>query len=59
MLKAGIECMRYHRETTSEERAETLKKIQERGGVLVCIDAAARGLDIQNDSHIIQLKSYI
>lgn len=52
--KAGIECMCYHRETTSEERAETLKVFQEKGGVLVCTDAAARGLDIQNVSHIIQ-----
>lgn len=54
LLKAGIECMRYHRETSSEERAETLKVFQEKGGVLVCTDAAARGLDIQNVSHIIQ-----
>lgn len=54
LLRDGIECMRYHRETSSEERAETLKVFQEKGGVLVCTDAAARGLDIQNVSHIIQ-----
>jgi superfamily II DNA/RNA helicase len=57
LLKAGIECMRYHRETSSEERAETLNVFQEKGGVLVCTDAAARGLDIQNVSHIIQVFS--
>eukprot|EP00252_Welwitschia_mirabilis_P026912 TRINITY_DN9012_c0_g1_i1.p1 TRINITY_DN9012_c0_g1~~TRINITY_DN9012_c0_g1_i1.p1 ORF type:complete len:310 (-),score=77.98 TRINITY_DN9012_c0_g1_i1:469-1365(-) len=52
--KSGIECMRYHKETPTEERNQNLKQFQEEGGVLVCTDAAARGLDIPHVSHVIQ-----
>ncbi|KAH9303843.1 hypothetical protein KI387_008247, partial [Taxus chinensis] len=54
LLKDGIECMCYHRDTSPEERAQSLKAFQEKGGVLVCTDSAARGLDIPNVWHIIQ-----
>ncbi|KAI5054992.1 hypothetical protein GOP47_0030137, partial [Adiantum capillus-veneris] len=55
ILKQGeIQCSCYHREIPSEERMSTLKAFQDQGGVLVCTDAAARGLDIQNVSHVIQ-----
>ncbi|XP_057948727.1 DEAD-box ATP-dependent RNA helicase 22 isoform X2 [Malania oleifera] len=51
---AGIECLRYHCDCSLEERAEILTDFQQKGGVLVCTDAAARGLDIPYVSHVIQ-----
>ncbi|KAL5761981.1 hypothetical protein ACOSP7_018245 [Xanthoceras sorbifolium] len=51
---AGIECYRYHKDLSLEERADTLVTFSERGGVFVCTDAAARGVDIPNVSHVIQ-----
>jgi hypothetical protein len=50
-----IPCILYHRETPMEERAKNLHHFRERGGVLVCTDAASRGLDIPNISHVIQV----
>jgi superfamily II DNA/RNA helicase len=50
-----IPCILYHRETPMEERAKNLQHFRERGGVLVCTDAASRGLDIPNISHVIQV----
>lgn len=55
LLRAGIECLRYHKDRALEERAKTLVEFQEKGGVLVCTDAAARGVDIPNISHVIQV----
>ncbi|KAF7809249.1 DEAD-box ATP-dependent RNA helicase 22 [Senna tora] len=52
--RAGIECFRYHKDCTLEVRAKTLLEFEEKGGVLVCTDAAARGVDIPNISHVIQ-----
>lgn len=52
--RAGVECFRYHRDSSLEERAKTLVDFQQKGGVLVCTDSAARGLDIPNISHVIQ-----
>ncbi|XP_024023930.1 DEAD-box ATP-dependent RNA helicase 22 isoform X2 [Morus notabilis] len=54
LLRAGIECYRYHKDFSLEERAKTLDDFQEKGGVLVCTDAAARGVDIPNILHVIQ-----
>ncbi|GAB2248300.1 hypothetical protein Droror1_Dr00008182 [Drosera rotundifolia] len=51
---AGIECFSYHRNSSLEEGTNRLGEFQETGGVLVCTDAAARGLDIPNVSHVIQ-----
>ena len=53
--RAGVECFRYHRDSTLEERTKTLVDFQQKGGVLVCTDSAARGLDIPNISHVIQV----
>lgn len=53
--RAGVECFRYHRDSSLEERAKTLVDFQQKGGVLVCTDSAARGLDIPNISHVIQV----
>ncbi|RDX99462.1 DEAD-box ATP-dependent RNA helicase 22, partial [Mucuna pruriens] len=54
LLRSGIECSRYHKNCTLEERAQTLVDFHEKGGVLVCTDAAARGVDIPNVLHVIQ-----
>ncbi|KAJ0039249.1 hypothetical protein Pint_23066 [Pistacia integerrima] len=51
---AGIECYRYHKDHSLEERANNLVNFREKGGVFVCTDAAARGIDIPNVSHVIQ-----
>ncbi|KAJ4824072.1 hypothetical protein Tsubulata_029871 [Turnera subulata] len=50
----GIKCYRYHKDCSLEERARTLVDFRENGGVFVCTDAAARGVDIPNISHVIQ-----
>ncbi|XWS63622.1 hypothetical protein CRYUN_Cryun06bG0116200 [Craigia yunnanensis] len=54
LQRAGIECYRYHKDLSLEERAETLDDFREKGGIFVCTDAAARGVDIPNVSHVIQ-----
>ncbi|KAK3443112.1 hypothetical protein EUGRSUZ_B03365 [Eucalyptus grandis] len=54
MEGAGIDCYRYHKDSSLEQRAETIVYFRERGGILVCTDAAARGLDVPNVSHVIQ-----
>ncbi|KAL9240917.1 hypothetical protein vseg_015083 [Gypsophila vaccaria] len=51
---AGIHCFCYHRNTSLEEGTKNLVDFREKGGILVCTDAAARGLDIPNISHVIQ-----
>lgn len=53
--RAGIECYRYHKDTSLEERARTLVDFRDKGGIFVCTDAAARGVDIPNISHVIQV----
>lgn len=55
LLRSGIECLLYHKNCTLEERAQTLVDFHEKGGVLVCTDAAARGVDIPNVLHVIQV----
>lgn len=52
--RVGIPCIVYHRESSLEERANNLQSFRENGGVLVCTDAAARGLDVPNVDHVIQ-----
>ncbi|XP_038999696.1 DEAD-box ATP-dependent RNA helicase 22-like [Hibiscus syriacus] len=54
LQRAEIECCRYHKDLSLEERAESLDGFRERGGIFVCTDAAARGVDIPNVSHVIQ-----
>lgn len=56
---ADIRCVRYHSNISLEERTENLVDFQQRGGVFVCTDAAARGLDIPNVSHVIQVLSFL
>ncbi|KAF2323972.1 hypothetical protein GH714_005784 [Hevea brasiliensis] len=52
--RAGIKCYCYHKDISLEERAKTLVDFLEKGGVFVCTDAAARGVDVPNVSHVIQ-----
>ncbi|KAL1550911.1 DEAD-box ATP-dependent RNA helicase 22-like [Salvia divinorum] len=54
LVGAGIRCLRYHRDISLEERTDNLVDFQQNGGVFVCTDAAARGLDVPNVSHVIQ-----
>lgn len=58
LLQSGIECLCYHKNCTLEERAQTLVEFHEKGGVLVCTDAAARGVDIPNVLHVIQVQLF-
>ncbi|PIN13158.1 putative ATP-dependent RNA helicase FAL1, involved in rRNA maturation, DEAD-box superfamily [Handroanthus impetiginosus] len=51
---ADITCIRYHSNISLEARTQNLVNFQQNGGVFVCTDAAARGLDIPNISHVIQ-----
>lgn len=52
---AGIGCYCYHSESSLEERTRNLIDFQQKGGIFVCTDAAARGTDIPNVSHVIQV----
>ncbi|KAL6567775.1 hypothetical protein OROGR_001443 [Orobanche gracilis] len=54
LTAADIKCVRYHSNISLDERTENLVEFQQKGGVFVCTDAAARGLDIPNISHVIQ-----
>lgn len=55
LTAAGIRCMRYHSNISLDKRTENLIDFQKKGGIFVCTDAAARGLDIPNISHVIQV----
>ncbi|CAA0834744.1 DEAD-box ATP-dependent RNA helicase 22 [Striga hermonthica] len=54
LMAAGMVCVRYHSNISLDERTENLINFQRKGGIFVCTDAAARGLDIPNISHVIQ-----
>ncbi|XP_042501556.1 DEAD-box ATP-dependent RNA helicase 22 isoform X2 [Macadamia integrifolia] len=54
LRQVGVECICYHSNSSFEERTKNLNDFLERGGVLVCTDAAARGIDIPNVSHVVQ-----
>nr|AKF43362.1 DEA(D/H)-box RNA helicase family protein [Monsonia emarginata] len=51
---AGIECYCYHKDCSFDVREKALVDFQMKGGIFVCTDAAARGIDIPNVSHVIQ-----
>jgi len=52
--RAGVKSKRYHRDLPLDERAESLQVFEQDGGLLICTDSAARGLDIPNIGHVIQ-----
>ncbi|GJP41882.1 hypothetical protein CLOM_g1504 [Closterium sp. NIES-68] len=47
-------CAVYHKDVPLDERERALRRFQERGGVLVCTDAASRGIDVEHVSHVVQ-----
>lgn len=51
----GIECAEFHKNLTPQQKEEELKNFrEEKVKVIVCTDAAARGLDIPNVRHVVQ-----
>ncbi|CAD7705289.1 unnamed protein product [Ostreobium quekettii] len=52
---AGIGCVLYHSKMPAFEREKRLEEFSGRqGGVMVCSDAASRGLDIPEITHVVQ-----
>ncbi|CAI7893180.1 unnamed protein product, partial [Closterium sp. NIES-54] len=47
-------CVVYHKDVPLDERERTLRRFQEGGGMLVCTDAASRGIDVEHVSHVVQ-----
>ncbi|CAI5527744.1 unnamed protein product [Closterium sp. Naga37s-1] len=47
-------CAVYHKDVPLDERERALRRFQEGGGVLVCTDAASRGIDVEHVSHVVQ-----
>lgn len=45
----------YHRGVPLAARASALEAMQRGDGVMVCTDAAARGLDVQGITHVVQV----
>eukprot|EP00897_Mesotaenium_endlicherianum_P000104 jgi/Mesen1/10094/ME000074S09434 len=55
LKREGVEgVVLYHRDVPSEERTRGLAAFREDGGVFVCTDAAARGIDIPHVTHVVQ-----
>jgi len=51
----GVECLPYGAEQGAEARAEALAALRSQATrVLVCTDAAARGLDVPSVTHVVQ-----
>lgn len=51
----GLECAEFHKLIEDEVKAESLSRFREGNvKVLVCTDAASRGLDLPNVKHVIQ-----
>ncbi|KAK9814617.1 hypothetical protein WJX72_008764 [[Myrmecia] bisecta] len=55
LQEVGVRALLYHREVPVAERAAALETMSAREGVvLVCTDAAARGIDIAKVTHVVQ-----
>jgi superfamily II DNA/RNA helicase len=55
VVQVGFTVLKYHKKVRPAVREDTLKQLQEKeGSVLVCTDAAARGLDFGGVRHVIQ-----
>ena len=49
--------LQYHKGVPQEERAAALERMgSEQGVVMVCTDAAARGLDVPDITHVVQVR---
>lgn len=51
---AGVSVLQYHKDVSTRDRAAALESLSKQGGVIVSTDAAARGIDIPNITHVIQ-----
>lgn len=55
LREAGVECAEFHKNLMPQQKESELKLFrEEQVKVIVCTDAAARGLDIPNVRHVIQ-----
>ncbi|KAK9865803.1 hypothetical protein WJX84_008706 [Apatococcus fuscideae] len=55
LAQSHLEVVIYHRNIPVADQADALKRMSsERGLVMVCTDAAARGLDIPHVTHVVQ-----
>ncbi|EIE24767.1 P-loop containing nucleoside triphosphate hydrolase protein, partial [Coccomyxa subellipsoidea C-169] len=55
LADVGLQPLLYHREVSPQDRAGALDAMRAgEGGVLVCTDAAARGIDIPDVTHVVQ-----
>lgn len=52
--EVGTHALLYHKSVSTADRAAALRTMSKHGGVMVCTDAAARGIDIPNVTHVIQ-----
>lgn len=53
----GVPVLRYHKGVPAGERAAALARLAgEEGLVMVCTDAAARGLDVADVTHVVQVR---
>lgn len=56
---AGLPVLQYHKGVPAAERAVALGRMRaEQGLVMVCTDAAARGLDVPDVSHVVQVRFF-
>jgi superfamily II DNA/RNA helicase len=54
-MQVGLNVLKYHKKMLPGVREDALQQLREREGwVLVCTDAAARGIDFGGVRHIIQ-----
>ena len=53
----GVPVLRYHKGVPAGERGEALARLGSQAGlVMVCTDAAARGLDVPDVTHVVQVR---
>lgn len=55
---SGVPCQLFHAEIPLNDRLAALHSLSQDGGVVLSTDAMARGVDIPNISHVIQVFSY-
>lgn len=52
---SGVECVQFHKGVPGREKQKGLQAFRDgEAGVLICTDAAARGLDLPSVSHVVQ-----
>lgn len=58
LTSQGLSPLKYHSGQTATDKAAAIRRFSEQGGVLVCTDAAARGLDVPDVGHVIQVRRW-